>query len=262
MGHEVVDAADQQKVDQPLHHRGTLGPAVGTEGLAHGVAVHMRLDAGKRRSQLRQNIVEEFRVSHAAGDGRRGGILPKARHDLVQHDVDTRHVLPAQCAKIVSRAAADAGVGIHILDNMTNIPHTMCPAPIAQGIGKILVPEAGQGVHIRQAHLRRIVGVGIPQDGDHCRGIRDSVRLHPLRHILPPRQRRTGLSDGAVIERHITAEIPQMLAAEAGFIGEKSGDGLTEFVGISGVVLFVYGIDQQLHRLTGQHIDKPAVIAG
>ena len=162
MRHKDVQPANQHMVRQVLHHFQALRPAVGAENLAKRLPVLARLRPRSGCGQLCQPKVEEIRVGDVIPAGTHVGVIRHARDDLVQHDVDPRHVLPGQRAEIVS-AAAHVGVLPCVLHDVADGFDPVCAAPIAQPFAEILLEQPADNFHVGGAAGRRNPGHRKPE---------------------------------------------------------------------------------------------------
>ena len=254
MGNETVHTPHQQEIHQPRHQRRTLRPAIRTEDLAHGLAIHGFVLAGMGGSQLAQHIVIKLPVRRAALHGGGRDAVRHAGHHLMQHNVNAAHVLPVQAAEIMSRAAAETCVGVHVLNHVPDILHAARTAPVAQLIREVLFPELRHRVHVGKAHLRGAFRVRIPQERQLPQG-RCHALPHAGLHRIPPWQLHTRHAYRAVINPRVVADLAHMLRIEARLIGEKARNGLAEKRRVVRIMRLIHRLDQLMHRFPGQHID-------
>ena len=111
----------------------------------------------------------------------------------MQHHVDARHVLAIQRSEIMAARAAQAGMGVHILDNMADVHDSVRPAPFAQLQAEILAPELGEHIHIGHPEFGQPIPLFIPQSGQLARHIAAHLLIQPPKQLVAPGQRQTGL---------------------------------------------------------------------
>ena len=148
MGHIVIDAPDQHMVRQILHVFRSLGPAEGTENLAHGPALFLRVHMGQGGAKLSQIIMEKVIFHMFIADTAGAGAFRQTRDQLVQHNVDTGHILVCQGPEIMGCTVGGLGMGIVVLDDMANVLNSMFPAPGAQLGAEIAAVLPGNDVHV------------------------------------------------------------------------------------------------------------------
>ena len=100
----MVDATDQHHIEQPLHFGNIQPPTVSAENFAHGFALFVRIDMCLGKGERRKRVVEKFRIGIAVADGREVPQFIIPRFELVQHNVDTSHVLPRLTLEIMPRS--------------------------------------------------------------------------------------------------------------------------------------------------------------
>ena len=54
----------------------------------------------------------------------------------MEHDIDAAHVLSVKGAEIVSRAASEASVGVHVLDDVADVLNAVIRAPPSELTGE------------------------------------------------------------------------------------------------------------------------------
>ncbi len=84
-----------------------------------------------------------------------------AGHKLVADVVDAGHVLAFHGAEVVPHTGSEAHVAAVVLDNVADVLHPACTAPVAQLSRKVPAEERGHRIHIghAQAAVRPIVPV-------------------------------------------------------------------------------------------------------
>ena len=152
------------------------------------------------------------------------------------------------------RTAAKPCMSVYVLNHMSNILHPMCAAPAAKLIGEILLPEVRHRIHVRHAHLCRLLRMRIPQQRQRLqRGFH--LFRHALRHRLAPRQFYPRLPYGSLINAAVIANIADMLCIKSRFIREKSCNRIAEQRCIVGIVRLINSFNEFMHRFLRQHID-------
>ena len=67
--------------------------------------------------------------------------------------IDACYALPLQTPEVMTQAAACPGMLVLILNHMTDVFHTMFPAPVANLPGKAFFHQSGNMIHKGIAHL-------------------------------------------------------------------------------------------------------------
>ena len=151
MGDEMVDAPHQQEVRDPLHHGTALCPTVRAEFFAQCSPLHLGILMGEGSTQLTQNVMIKRRIADAGSQAAIMDMVRHAGHNLMQDDVNSRHILPFQRPEVVSRTAAGSCVAVIVLDDMTDVHDTVVAAPVSYQIAEIIPIQAGDGIHIGQS---------------------------------------------------------------------------------------------------------------
>ena len=105
-----------------------------------------------RRAQTRERIGEKLRI----GTRHPGGVwhIGHTGQQLMQHHINTGHILCVERAEIVSRPDPQPHVSVHVLHHVTDIFHAVRTAPVSQYEAKTFTVQPGDRVHI-----------GLPQPG-------------------------------------------------------------------------------------------------
>jgi len=84
--------------------------------------------------------MKEIRIGHTAGDPGRSPVICHSGDHLMQYDIDAAHILSVQGTEEMTAAAAQTGMGVHVLYDMPDILNPMGAAPIPDLTGKIPAP--------------------------------------------------------------------------------------------------------------------------
>ena len=127
-------------------------PSKCAKDLGHATPLLFGVEVCCRGAQLGQHVVIELEVPNAAPVAVKAAV--HTGHQLVDHDVDARHVLTAYGAEVVPGAHAQARVAVLILDNVADVLHAVRAAPVAELVAEALLIEGARDVHIDVAYVR------------------------------------------------------------------------------------------------------------
>ena len=260
MGDEVVDAAHQEEVGDPLHHGTALGPAVCTELLAHGAALHLRVLVSQGCPQLTQDVVVEGGIADTRREAGVVDVVGHAGHDLVEDDVDTRHVLTLQCAEVVTRARGHSGVAVEVLDDVADVHDPVVAAPVTQEVAEIIAVEAGDGIHVGQADGRG-VGTGIPQLTHVGHGGLTQLLVHHGGDTLVVGQSHAHGAEGSFVAAGVNGMAGGHAVAEGGLVREEAHEGIAEILGVMLEVRLVDRLDLHHTGFKRGHVDVIVAVA-
>ena len=141
-----VNTADEHMVGNPFHLAQALVPAKGAKDLGHATPLLFEVEARGRRAQLGKRVRKELHVPRAVEIA----VVPTvdAGDELIDDNIDARHVLPRDRAEVVSRALAQTCVATLVLDHMSNVHNAVRAAPIADLLVKAAAVELRGKVHI------------------------------------------------------------------------------------------------------------------
>ena len=153
------------------------------------------------------------------------------------------------------RAEADPGVGVHVLDDVSDVLDAVLLAPVAERMAERVAVELRDGVHI-----------GVPDvagDPAHTEPERRQIRLrrrserlgHHRGDPVIPRQRESRYADAHIVDAVILDVRHVPVVAEQRLVREKALDGGAEAVAVVRVMRLVDGVDLQAHRFGTEHID-------
>ena len=247
MGHIVIDAPDQHMVRQILHVFRSLGPAEGTENLAHGPALFLRVHMGQGGSKLSQIIMEKVIFHMFIADTAGAGTFRQTGDQLVQHNVDTGHILVCQGPEIMGCTVGGLGMGIVVLDDMANVLNSMFPAPGAQLGAEIAAVLPGNDVHVGIADPVGVVSQVIPQSRQQRSGIAAQTLLQHMQQLVVP---------GMVVKSLACPgdEGIFYVVAECRLVGEEAQEGVAEVFLQVLIMGLVHRIHKDLDRLLPEHI--------
>ena len=142
-------------VGDPFHLAQALVPAEGAKDLGHAAPLLFWVETRGRRAQLGKRVGKELHVPRAA----EVAVAPvvDAGGELVDDNVDARHILPGDRAEVVSGALAQARVATLVLNHMSDVHDAVLAAPVAD-----LLVKAGA------VELRGNVHVGVTDSGAIC----------------------------------------------------------------------------------------------
>ncbi len=129
VGHKVVHTPDHEVVQKVLLKAHPLPPAVGTEYLAHGVALLSRLYGRGGAGKLAQAVVVEGTVTLLEHPPVVAYVLPLG-HNLSADIVYPRHVLARKSPEVVAQGGAGAVVVVIVLDKVADVLDPMLTAPV------------------------------------------------------------------------------------------------------------------------------------
>ena len=248
VGREHVDPPHQHVAGQPPHQRHALGPAVVAEDLAQGAALLLRVDVRGGAGQLRQAKVEELPVC-VPGDPL---VNPprEPRHNLMMHHVHAGHVLAPHLPEVVAHAAAHAGVGVVVLNDVADVLHAVRLAPLPHLPGEALVHQVGHMLHVGGAGTGGSVSRFVPQPGQAGQELRAPGFPQPFLQLMAPGQAHVPLAQGLVegIALHV---------AQLRFVREEACDHPAEVRRVALVVLLVHLVQQHPH---GVLVDQVHVV--
>jgi hypothetical protein len=117
----------------------------------------------KEEASLASTYMEEFGVRPAAGVGYAHSPVSVTGHHLVQHNVDAAHVLAIQGAKIMPGAIAQAGVGVHVLNDVADVLHLVSAAPVPNTATEVVTVQGADYIHVGVANFRRPGATVVPE---------------------------------------------------------------------------------------------------
>ena len=248
VGREHIDPPHQHVAGQPPHQGHALGPAVVAENLAQGAALLFRVDVRGGAGQLRQAEVEEFPV-RVPGDPL---VNPprEPRYNLVMHHVHTGHVLAPHLPEVVAHAAAHAGVGVVVLNDVADVLHAVRFAPLPHLPGEALVHQLGHAVHVAGAGAGGLVPRLVPQPRQAQQELRPPGFPQLFFQLTAPGQAHVPLAQGLVegIALHV---------AQLRLVGEEPRDHPAEIRRVALIVLLVHLVQQHPH---GVRVDQVHVV--
>ena len=140
-------------------------------------------------------------------------------------------------------------MGVVVLDHVTDVLHTVLPAPAAQLPGEVFPQQLGHRVHIGVAYEGRLIRVHavFPQQIQPIRPVRAEALGQFGGH---------GFGKGQILicAQPIFIEI-QMPVAQLRLVREEARDGLAEIRGVVLPMGLVHRVDQQPDALRVQHVD-------
>ena len=252
----MVDAPHQQKVHQILHKHGVLTVAERAEHLAHRATLHVGCEMRQRRRQLGENIVEKATVTYPRRASAGVDIVLHSGHDLVKHNINSAHVLPFQRSHVMAHTAAH--VAVFVLNNMADIHHAVCMAPIGQLLGKALAVQPRDGFHIGKADLGLPVAVLVilvPEQVQMGRGVKAERLGHHPEHRVVPRQRQGRLSDAGLVKAKVKALLAAHQITKTRLIRKETCEGVPEVLLEMLVMALINRFDQHVHRVGVDHIN-------
>ena len=251
VGSELVDASHQHVAGQPFHQAVAFRPAVIAEDFTQGAAFFILLDMGCGAAQLSQTIMEELTVSVPRNPLMHR--LCKARHDLVVDHIYAGHMLTFHFPEIVADAAGHPGVGVVILNDMSDIFHPMVGTPLSQLPGKACFHKLCHLIHVLGTHPGRTVSGIIPQSGQAKQEFLSPPCAQRLLQLAAPGKLSVLLPQSVV--KGITVHISQLR-----FIGKEACYGVPEVFPVMLIMLFINLIDQHPYgiRIDQVHIILPA----
>ena len=252
---EIVHAAHEKIVEQPLHHGRTFRPAVCAEDFAHRTSFGLQTDMREGCGKFCENVIEEFRISVVAEAAHRVDVVGHSGDDLVKNDVDAAHVLTVQGTEVVTGTASETGVGVHVFDDVTDVLDAVCFAPVAELTGEAVAVELCHRVHVGVTEKSGVVAETEPQRGQVSGDVIADGFRHHGRDAVVPRQCETGHADAAVVHAVVVGMGAVPVVAERGLIGEEAGDGVSEILFVVCPVRFVDRVDQYADGFFAEHID-------
>ena len=84
--------------------------------------------------------MEKFGIGKTYTERRIVHVMRHTGHYLMKHDIYTAHILTLKCAEIVTCTVSKATVGVHILNDMTDIHNTVIATPITELIAEASAP--------------------------------------------------------------------------------------------------------------------------
>ena len=173
----------------------------------------------------------------------------------MQHKVHARHVLAAHGPEEVSRALAQAAVGVVLLDHMADIADPVRPAPVPDGLGIILLVQAADGVHQRVAEAGGVLPHVVPKPRQQPPDVLTHLPGENFRHVQPP-----GHGQHGVFPQHGAAAPAR---PQGRLVGEEPPEGLAELVLQMSIVGLVHRVDHEPTALgqqrVGEHLGRVAL---
>ena len=158
-------------------------------------------------------------------------------------------------AEIMSGAASETRVSVHILDYMAYILDPVRFAPVSELPCEAVAVELRNGVHISVTHVACNIPEIEPERGQKRQSVSaDCFRDHICNAVVI-RQREPRHADAVIVHSTVDGVSAVPRVAERRFVGEKAGDGAAEIFSVMLVMRFVYGIDEKLYRFLTEHIN-------
>ena len=247
VGNQMIYPSHKKVVQQMLHIANAESPAVGAEEFAHCASLFLRVQVSPGSAHFAQRIVEEFAVPFC----HQFSLLDRSAKIVLAADhINTGHILPFHCAEPVRRAKSQAAVDAVVLDDMSDILHSVLPAPLSDRAGEVLRVQLGNAVHVVVADLRlQFLLRALHKEERKERAIfcPVSVSQHLLELIAP------GKRHFLLAQLRVKALLTDI--SKLRLIGEKSGDRFTEFIGIFGVVRLVDAFNLRVSGHLIDHVD-------
>ena len=128
---EPVDPSYEHVIRQPLHQLQPFTPAIGAINLAHGSSLFLRIQMAQRSPHFCKAIVKEGTVIYPFSADIVKFIPIIAGADLLQHHINSGHMLSPQRFEKMSGSQAKPGVSAAVLNYMADIFHIMSITPFS-----------------------------------------------------------------------------------------------------------------------------------
>ena len=147
MRDKPVDSIHQHMIQEPLHHFQAFAPPVSSENLTHGSALLQTIQRRQRCSEICQHIMEKCSViTHIAANPAETEAV-HLRAQLLQYDINPRHILAFQSPEIMPRAKAQMRMRSIILNDMADVLNPVRSAPVPNLAAEIRTVESGNDIH-------------------------------------------------------------------------------------------------------------------
>ena len=250
----MVDAAHQQKIRDPLHHGAALCPAVCAKLLAQSSALHARILVRQGCAQLTKHVVIKRRIGKPRAKAGIMNMMRHTRHDLMQHDINTCHILPFERTEIVPRADCCTRVTVVVLDNVTDIHHASLTAPVTKHAAEIIAVQRGDGVHICKTRHMCMLACK-PQLAHIRQRVLAHLLAHQLDHARIVRQSHTHRAKRTLVAAGVNGMAGRHSVCKHGLIREKAHKRRTKVLGVVLVVRLVNRLQHDAAGLRTRHID-------
>ena len=250
MRHKIVDSAYQHVIHQIFHHGKPFRPSESPKKLTHRPVLFQRLDMGMGGSKLCQRIMKKFRIDNLPGHRSRMIKHMLSGDHLVQHHIDSRHILSVKRAEIMPRSISEPLMRIHVFNDMTDIHDMMGTAPVSEHIAEITAVLFCRSLHISFSDQRRPSLNLMPQPRQKfpdCFFCNPRFFRDPFRYITAPWNEHILLSQHRIVSVHVIAE--------GRFIREKACKGIAEILFKMLIVRFIYCMKHGPAGFRRHHVD-------
>ena len=171
-----------------------------------------------------------------------------ARHQLMKHNINPRHILSFHCSEKMTRAISQTCMCIIIFNHMADIFNSPFCAPVPNYIRKIICIKTAYKIHILKPDFMSFHGISKKKEQQQFQQFffrnTQFYRQFSLQSCLPG-------------QRHLTSSdrrIRTLYVTQAGFIRKKAFDHRSKLLFQPFIMRHINGVDQHLGSLFLQRI--------
>ena len=172
----------------------------------------------------------------------------------MQDNIDAAHVLRVERAKVVARAVSEAGVDVHVLDDVADPLHAVGAAPVAHGAAEVVAVERRDGVHVGELDKMRAVAF-VPEFAEVRRGVFAQCGRHSFQDYGAEREGQPLLSHAEPVFARVDEMRADQFVAELRLVGEEPRYHVAEILGVAPPVRLVNGVEEETARGGVEEVD-------